>query len=55
MSNRYSDIKAEKSARQSRYIAKVHSNDFAESGNRGSKLGRNRKSKAPLSAPSFSI
>lgn len=55
MSNSYSDIKAEKSARQSRYVAKFHSNGFAASVSRGSNLGRSRKSNAPLSAPSFVV
>ena len=55
MSNSYSDIKAEKNARQSRYVSKVHNNAFAASASRRSSLGRIRKSNAPLPAPSFSI
>lgn len=54
MSVQYEILKAEKQARQNRYVAQVKSGSFPASSNRASRSGSNRRSSAPLSAPSFS-
>ncbi len=53
MSDNYAALKAEKAARQARYVEKVINDAFPPSANRSSNLKGVRKSKAPLSAPLF--
>ena len=57
MDNSYEEIKAEKAARQLRYVEKVIENKFPANASRSSRAGSNRKSKAPLSPlpPKFGV
>ena len=57
MSDSYEELKAEKAARQLRYVQKIIENKFPANASRSSRAGSNRKSKAPLPAlpPKFGI